>query len=83
MTGPILWSGCKDEVRIPAGLVPGTQGWPVPACGAIRASAGAVHSWAPGEAAEETPLSRTSPHHSLPSMEGQTASGTLPLQEGR
>lgn len=33
MRGPILWSGCKDETTIPAGLVPGTHGWPGPARG--------------------------------------------------
>lgn len=43
----------------------------------------AAHGQAPGEAAEETPSSHTSPHYSLASTKGHTALGALPFRGGR
>lgn len=88
MIGLMLWSGCEDEMRVPAGLVPGTLGWPGPACGELLESphvqCAAVHGRAAGEALEETPLSHTSLHYALPSTKGHSALvGGLPFEGGR
>lgn len=66
-------------MSVPDGLVPGTQGWPGPACGELLGSphvqCAAVHGRAPGEASEETLLSHTSLHYALPSTKGHSALG--------